>query len=105
MSDLAYFEYATVLRSTENQLDGTPANYLVEVSTKDPETGEERQEEELKKLANDFLSAALGQEVQEIVEFQAISESEAQKLKKLHPAGSHAGGAVYLVGEAESETP
>jgi len=101
MSDWAYFEYATLLRPTGNQLDGTPANYLVEVSIKDPDTGEVRPESDLKKLANDFLNAALGQEVQEIVEFQAISESQAQKLRKLHSAGSRASGAVYLVEEAE----
>jgi hypothetical protein len=30
MSDLAYFEYATVIRPQENQLEGTPTHYLVE---------------------------------------------------------------------------
>ena len=59
MSDLAYFEYATVIRPQENQLEGTPAHYLVEVAKSDPVTGEERDEEELKKLANDFLALAL----------------------------------------------
>ena len=66
MSDLAYFEYATVIRPQENQLEGTPAHYLVEVAKSDPVTGEERDEEELKKLANDFLALALGLDVQEI---------------------------------------
>jgi hypothetical protein len=59
MSDLAYFEYAAVIRPQGNQLEGTPAHYLVEVAIHDPVTGEERDEEELKKLANNFLALAL----------------------------------------------
>ena len=97
MSDLAYFEYATVIRPQGNQLDGTPAHYLVEVKTNDPVTGKERGEEEVKKLANDFLTLAVGLDVQEITEFTAISEFEAQKLKKIRPAGTHHDGSVFLV--------
>jgi hypothetical protein len=41
---------------------------LVEVAINDPVTGEERDEEKLKKLANDFLAMALGLDVQEITE-------------------------------------
>jgi hypothetical protein len=44
MSDLAYFEYATVIRPKGNQLEGTPAHYLVEVAINDPVTGKERDE-------------------------------------------------------------
>jgi hypothetical protein len=40
---------------------------------------------------------ALGQDVQEITDFAAISESEAEKLKKIRPAGTHHGGTVFLV--------
>ena len=97
MSDLAYFEYATVIRAQGSQLEGTPARYLVEVTINDPVTGKERDEGELKKLANDFLALALGMDVQEITDFAAISESEAQKLKKISPAGKHHDGAVFLV--------
>jgi hypothetical protein len=31
MSDLAFFEYATVIPPIGNQREGTPAHYLVEV--------------------------------------------------------------------------
>jgi hypothetical protein len=51
----------------------------------------------LKKLANDFLTLALGMDVQEITDFATISESEAQKLKKISPAGTHHDGSVFLV--------
>jgi hypothetical protein len=97
MSDLAYYEYATVIRPQGNQLEGTTAHYLVEVAIHDPVTGKIRDEEELKKLANGFLTLAVGMEVQEITEFAAISESEAQELKKISPAGTHPGGSVFLV--------
>jgi len=97
MSDLAYFEYATVIRPHGNQLEGTPAHYLVEVAINDPVTGKERDEGDLKKLANDFLTLALGMDVQEITDFAAISESEAEKLKKISPAGTHHDGSVFLV--------
>jgi hypothetical protein len=96
MSDLAYFEYAIVMRPQGNQLEGTPAHYLVEVTICDPVTGKERDEEELKKLANDFLTLALGLHVQEITDFAAISESEAHKLKKLSPAGTHHDGRLTV---------
>jgi|ERR1700722_10104385 hypothetical protein len=97
MSDLAYFEYATVVRPKGNQLDGSPAHYLVEVNLSDPVTGKDRDQEELKKLANDLLTLAVGLEVQEITEFSAINEPEAQKLKKISPAGTHQDGSVFLV--------
>ena len=70
---------------------------MVEVTINDPATGKERDEEELKKLANDFLTLALGLDVQEITHFAAISESEAQELKKISNAGSHHDGSVFLV--------
>ena len=75
MSDLAYFEYAMVIRPKGNQLEGTPAHYLVEVAKSDPVTGKERDDGELKKLANDFLTVALGLEVQEIPRPQAGTPS------------------------------
>ena len=46
-------------------------------------TGKERDEEELKKLANDFLTLALGLNVQE--------------LKKISAAGTHHDESVFLV--------
>lgn len=97
MSYLAYFEYATVIRPQGNQLEGTPAHYLVEVTKNDSATGKERDEGELKKLANEFLTLAVGLEVQEITEFTAISESDALKLKKISPVGIYDGGRVFIV--------
>jgi hypothetical protein len=97
MSDLAYFEYATVIRPQEDQLEGTPAHYLVEVPITDSATGKERDEGKLKKLANELLTLALGMDVQEITDFAAISESEAEKLKKIRTAGTHHDGSVFLV--------
>ncbi len=97
MSYLAYFEYATVIRPQGNQLEGTPAHYLVEVTKNDPVTGKERDEGELKKLANEFLTLAVGLDVQEITEFTAISESDALKLKKISPAGIYHEGRVFIV--------
>jgi hypothetical protein len=46
---------------------------LVEVTRNDPFTGKEGDGEELKKLANDFLTLALGLDVQEITDFGAIT--------------------------------
>jgi hypothetical protein len=40
--------------------------------------GKDHDEEELKKLANDFLTLALGLDVQEITDLAAISASEGQ---------------------------
>jgi hypothetical protein len=97
MSDLAYFEYATVIRPQGNQLEGTPAHYLVEVVISDPVTGKERDEGELKKLANDLLMQEVGLNVQEITEFTVIDESEAEKLKKISSARTHQDGSVFLV--------
>jgi hypothetical protein len=36
-------------------------------------------------------------DVQEITDFAAISESEAERLKKIRPAGMHHDGEVFLV--------
>jgi hypothetical protein len=70
---------------------------LVEAAINDPVTGKECDEGELKKLANDFLTLALGLDVQEITHLEAISESGAQKLKKISPAGTDYDGSVLLV--------
>jgi hypothetical protein len=43
------------------------------------------------------LTLALGLDVQEITDFAAISESEAQKPKKIIPAGIQHDGSVFLV--------
>jgi hypothetical protein len=67
------------------------------VAINDPATGKERDEGELKRLANELLTLALGQDVQEITEFTAISESEAQELKKIGSAGAYRAGSVFLV--------
>ena len=61
---------------------------LAEVPIKHPVTGKERHEDELKKLANDSLTLALGLDVQEITDFAAISESDVQKLRKISPDGT-----------------
>jgi len=97
MSDLAYFEYATVIRPKGKQLEGTPAHYLVEVAKTDPATGKDRDQGELKKLANDSLTLALGLEVQEITHFEAISKAEAEELKKINVTGTYHDGSVFLV--------
>jgi hypothetical protein len=47
--------------------------------------------------ANDFLTLALGLDTQEVRYFAAISESEAQKIKKISPAERHHDGSVFLV--------
>ncbi len=51
MSDLAYFEYKTVIPPQGSEREGTPAHYLVDVLIKHPVTGEKREEAELKRLA------------------------------------------------------
>ena len=43
------------------------------------------------------MTLALDQDVQEITDFAAISESEAQELKNISPAGTHHDGSVFLV--------
>jgi hypothetical protein len=97
MSDLAYFEYATVIPPVGNQREGTPAHYLVEVLISDPVTHKERGEAELKRMANDFLALALNRGVNPIPGLSAISELDAEKLKKVGSAGIHHDGGVSLV--------
>jgi hypothetical protein len=63
MSDLAYFEYTTVIPPEGSQGEGTPAHYLVEVLISDPVTHEERGPAELKRIANDFLALVLNRGV------------------------------------------
>jgi hypothetical protein len=86
MSDFAYFEYAD-----------TSANYLIEVLISNPVTGQKRQEREVTKLANDFVTLALRQNFGQIVALRAISESEAQKRTKVSSAGTHFDGKTYLI--------
>jgi hypothetical protein len=43
-------------------------------------------------------------DVQEITDFTAISESEAEKLKKISPAGTHHDGSVFPRRAAEKLT-
>jgi hypothetical protein len=81
MSDLAFFEYATVIPPIGNQREGTPAHYLVEVLIRDSVTQEERVPAELKRIANDCLSLTL----------------DAQKLKKVRRAGSGYDSWAFLV--------
>jgi|ERR1700693_1154938 len=97
MSDLAYFEYTTVIPPEGSQREGTPAHYLVEVFISDPETHKERGPAEFKRIANDFLALALNRGVNPIAGLNAISESEAQKLRKVGSAGIHPDGGVSLV--------
>lgn len=91
-----------MIRRQGNQLEGTPAHYLVEVEISDPATGKERNDEEQKKLANDFLTLPLGLDVQEITDLAAISQSDTQKLKKIGPNGTHYDGRVFLVEETRT---
>jgi hypothetical protein len=86
MSDFAYFEYAD-----------TSASYLIEVLISNAVTGQKREEREVKKLANDFVTLALRQDSGQIVGLRAISESEAQKRKKVSSAGTHFHGSTYLI--------
>jgi hypothetical protein len=54
----------------------------------------ERDEGELRTLANKFLTLVLGYDVGQL---KAISEPEAQKLKKVDSAGLYYERAVFLV--------
>jgi hypothetical protein len=97
MSDLAYFEYVTIIPPAGSQKEGTPAHYLVELLIRNPETHNERKEGELERLAHDFLSLALSRGVVHIEGLKPITESDAQKLKRIQTAGTHYDGSVFLV--------
>jgi hypothetical protein len=103
MSDLAYFEYATVIPPEGNQREGTPAHYLMEVAIKDPVTHKERGEAELKRMANDFLALALNRGVNPIPGLNAISELDAKKLKKVGLAGIHQDGGYPLSSDIKDQ--
>jgi len=48
-------------------------------------------------LAYDFLTVALRRDVAHMEGFKPITEADAQKLKKIQPAGTHFDGSVFLV--------
>jgi hypothetical protein len=98
MSDLAYFEYKTVIPPQGSEREGTPAHYLIDVLIKHPVTGEKREEAELKRLANEHLTLVLNLGV--VVQLQGlkpISESEAKKLNMVSYARSTLRHGVFLV--------
>ena len=98
MSDLAYFEYKTVIPPQGSEREGTPAHYLVDVLIKHPVTGEKREEAELKRLANEHLTLVLNLGV--VVQLQGlkpISESEAKKLNMVRTLGARSDSGVFLV--------
>jgi hypothetical protein len=97
MSNLAYFEYETIILPAGSQKEGTPAHYLVEILIRNPETHNERKEGELERLTQDFLSLALSRGVVHIEGLKPITETEAQRLKKIQTAGTHYDGSVFLV--------
>jgi nitrogen regulatory protein PII len=97
MRQLSKNEQAEVISTSELAHGFTFQNVFGRGREKHPVTGEERDEEELKKLANDFLALALGLDVQEITDFAAIGKSEAEKLKKVRRAGTQHDGSVFLV--------
>jgi len=97
MSDLAYFEYKTVIPAQGSEREGTPAYYLVDVLIKHPVTGEIREEAELKKLANEHLTLVLNLGVVQLPELKPISESEAKKLNMVRSLGARSDSGVFLV--------
>ena len=48
-------------------------------------------------MAYDFLTAALRRDVAHMEGFKPITEADAQKLKKIQPAGTHFDGSVFFV--------
>jgi hypothetical protein len=97
MSDLAYFEYSTVIPPVGNQREGTPVHYLVDVLIKHPVTGEKREEAELKRLANEHLTLVLNLGVVQLPGLKPISESEAKKLEKVRSLGARSDSGVFFV--------
>ncbi len=97
MSELAYFEYETVISPAASQKEGTPAHYLIEILLKNPETHNERKEGELEQLAYDFLRLAIKRDVVRTEGLKLISESDAQMLKKIQTVGTHCDGSVFTV--------
>ena len=97
ISDLAYFEYKTVIPPQGSEREGTPAHYLVDVLIKHPVTGEKREEAELKRLANEHLTLVLNLGVLQLPELKPISESEAKKLNMVRTLGARSDSGVFLV--------
>jgi hypothetical protein len=99
MSDVAYFEFATVIPPEGSQREGTPAHYLVEVLIHDPETQKLREEAELRRIAIDRLNPVLYRDrvVTEIPGLNTIIEAEAQKLRKVRSVGSGHDSWAFLV--------
>jgi hypothetical protein len=97
MSDLAYFEYKTVIPPQGSEREGTPAHYLVDVLIKHPVTGEKREEAELKRLANEHLTLVLNLGVVQLPGLKPISESEVKKLNMVRTLGARSDSGVFLV--------
>jgi hypothetical protein len=96
MSDLAYFEYATVIPPVGNQRKGTPVHYLVEVLIYHPKTDERRGERQLKHIAIDCLTLVLGY-LDAIPGLKSISAVEAQKLRRVRSVGLGYDRKAFLV--------
>jgi hypothetical protein len=91
MSDLAYFEYALVLPEER---------YLIEVQTRDSATGKAREQDELERVAKEALITVVGKggdELENKLSPNPISETEAHGLKKVQQLLPGPDCAVYLV--------
>jgi hypothetical protein len=91
MSNLAYFDYSLVLPEER---------YLIEVQTRNSETGETRGNDELEKIAKEALIKVIGKasdDIREKVKPNQISESNAQNLTKVQKLLSEPDCTVYLV--------
>jgi len=104
MSDLAYFEYKTIIPPQGSEREGTPAHYLVDVLIKHPVTGEKREEAELKKLANEHLTLVLNLGVVQLPELKPISESEAKKLNMVRSLGARSDSGVFWSSKSRYQT-
>jgi hypothetical protein len=73
---------------------------LVEVQTRNPASGEPREEEEIKEIAKESLALVIGEGHDDVVRGlkpNPISEVEAQRLAKVQQLLTRPDSAVYLV--------
>ena len=71
-----------------------PRSPLVGPKLKTAESGDAI---DIKKLANDFVTLALREDLRQIVPLRTISELEAQKRKKVSSGGTNFDGRTYLI--------
>ena len=91
MSELAYFEYALVLPEER---------YLIEVQTRNRDTGELLGQQETESIAKECLTLVIGEGHEDVVKElrpNSISESAAQKLTRVQQLLTRADSSVYLV--------